>query len=50
MNWDAVLGIWDEFLAFMDRVMQWLQYVFKVEGAVWPPEDYPNIDDEKATA
>lgn len=43
INWDNFMGVWDEFLAFMDRVIQWLQYVF---GAIekWPPEDYPDID------
>ena len=42
INWDNFMNVWDEFLAFMDRVVQWLQYVF---GAIdkWPPEDYPDI-------
>lgn len=44
MNWDQFAEAWDEFLKFMDRVVQWLQYVFKVTDT-WPPEDYPNIDD-----
>ncbi len=47
MNWDGFREVWDEFLAFMDRVMQWLQFIFA--GGEWPPEDYPNIDDEKTT-
>lgn len=36
--------VWDEFLAFMDTVMQWLQFVFGVTDQ-WPPEEeYPNIN------
>ena len=49
MNWDSLLNVWDEFLAFMDRVVQWLQYVFGVIDT-WPPEEYPGIDDEKTEA
>ena len=46
MNWDNLLGVWDEFLAFMDRVVQWLQYVFGVTDE-WPPEDYEDINEKK---
>ena len=49
MNWDKLLEVWDEFLWFMDRVMKWLQYVFGVIDK-WPPDDYPDIDDEKTEA
>lgn len=48
MNWDIFLEVWDSFMAFMDRVVQWLMYLFG-EGE-WPPEDFPNIDDEKPEA
>lgn len=43
--WAEIISIWDEFLAFMDRAFQWLQYVF---GAIdtWPPVDYPDINEE----
>lgn len=45
MNWDNLMNVWNEFLAFMDRVVQWLQYVFKVNpDATWPPVDYPDIN------
>lgn len=47
MNWDAFVAIWDEFLAFMDRVVQWVKFVFTGEngydGEEWPPEEYPEI-------
>lgn len=43
MNWDNLLMVWEEFLGFMDRVVQWLQYVFGVIDE-WPPVDYPDID------
>lgn len=36
--------VWEDFLKFMDRVMQWLQYVFGVTNE-WPPEDYPDINE-----
>ena len=45
MNWDVFMGVWEDFLAFMDRVVQWLKYVFTGEGT-WPPEDYPGFDDK----
>ena len=42
------MNIWDEFLAFMDRVMQWLKFVFTGEidstDGEWPPKDYPDIN------
>ena len=37
--------VWNEFLAFMDRVVQWLVYLFSGEEGTWPPADYPGIDD-----
>lgn len=43
MDFNAFMQVWDEFLKFMDRVVQWLQYLFN--NGEWPPEDYPNIDD-----
>ena len=46
MNWDVFLSVWEDYLAFMDRVVQWLKYVFTGEGT-WPPTDYPGIDDKK---
>lgn len=42
MNWDNFMNVWDEFLKFMDTVVQWLQYVFGIIEE-WPPEDYPDI-------
>ena len=46
MNWDNVMSVWDEFLAFMDRVVQWLKWLFEgaANGEEWPPKDYPEID------
>ncbi len=44
MNWDVFMDVWEEFMWFMDRAFQWLQYVFGVTNE-WPPVDYPNIDD-----
>lgn len=44
MNWGNFEEVWDSFLNFMDRVVQWLKYVFGATDE-WPPEDYPNIDD-----
>ena len=42
------MNIWDEFLAFMDRVVQWLKFVFTGEidsaDGEWPPKDYPDIN------
>ena len=43
MNWDNLMNVWNEFLKFMDTVVQWLQYVFKITDK-WPPEEYPEID------
>lgn len=43
MNWENAVAVWEEFLNFMDRVFQWLQYVFGVTNE-WPPKDYPDID------
>ena len=46
MNWDRVEEVWGEFLAFMDRVVQWLEYVFGVTDK-WPPEDFEDINAKK---
>ena len=46
LNWDRVGEVWDEFLAFMDRVFQWLQYVFGATDE-WPPEDFGDINATK---
>lgn len=44
LDFNAFMIVWEEFLTFMDRVVQWLQYVFG-DGDKWPPEqDYPDID------
>ena len=43
MNWDNFMNVWDEFLAFMDRVVQWLKYVFNITET-WPPEEYPDFN------
>ena len=45
MNWDNLMDTWDEFLKFMDRVVQWLQYVFGVKNE-WPPVEYPDINQQ----
>ncbi len=45
MNVSRFEEVWNEFLAFMDRVVQWLVYLFSGEEGTWPPEDYPGIDD-----
>ena len=37
--------LWEDFLAFLDRTVQWLGYLFGGdENAKWPPEKYPDID------
>lgn len=46
INWDNFMNVWDEFLKFMDRVVQWLQYVFGVTDE-WPPKPYPDMDADK---
>ena len=48
MNLDVLMDVWAGFMKFMDRVVQWLQYLFV--GGEWPPEEYPGIDDEKTEA
>lgn len=48
LNWDVLMEVWDSFLEFMDRVVQWLQYVFKVTDK-WPPEEYPDVDATEPT-
>lgn len=45
MNVSRFEEVWNEFLAFMDRVVQWLVYLFSGEEGTWPPEDYPGIND-----
>lgn len=45
MNVGRFEEVWNEFLAFMDRVVQWLVYLFSGAEGTWPPDDYPNIDD-----
>lgn len=47
MNWNNFMEVWNEFLAFMDRVVQWLMFIFG--AGEWPPKDFPNIDDEATT-
>lgn len=45
LDFNAFMIVWKEFLEFMDRAVQWLQYVFGGDDAKWPPkEDYPDID------
>ena len=46
MNVGRFEEVWNEFLAFMDRVVQWLVYLFQGadEGEEWPPVDYPDIN------
>ena len=46
INWDNLMNVWDEFLKFMDKVVQWLQYVFGVTDE-WPPKPFPDIDAEQ---
>ena len=44
MNWDIVMEVWDSFMSFMDRVFQWLEFIFV--GGEWPPEEeLPDIMD-----
>ena len=44
MNWDIFMEVWDSFMSFMDRVFQWLEFIF-VTGE-WPPkEELPDIMD-----
>lgn len=40
--------LWNDFLEFLDRTVQWLLYLFGMGD--WPPQDYPNIDDEATNA
>jgi hypothetical protein len=42
MNWDNLLFVWDEILAFFDRTFQWLEFVFK--GGSWPQPPFPDIN------
>ena len=44
MNWDNFISVWDEFLAFMDRAMQWLKFLFSGSTEEWPPVDYPDFN------
>lgn len=44
MNWNVLMEVWDSYLAFMDRVVQWLMYLFSgEEDETWPPKDYPDM-------
>lgn len=47
MNWDVFMEVWESFMTFMDRVVQWLTWLFdgRANGETWPPEEYPDIDD-----
>lgn len=42
MNWDNLLFVWDEILAFFDKTFQWLKFLF-TEGK-WPQPPFPDID------
>ena len=46
MNWDVFMEVWDSFMTFMNRVVQWLQYIFGVTNE-WPPEEFPDFSEEK---
>lgn len=48
MNFGKFQELWEDFLDFMDRTVQWLLYLFG--AGEWPPADYPNIDDERTEA
>lgn len=45
MDWKGLEFVWDEILAFFDRVFQWLKYLFTDDEGGWNPEDYPTITD-----
>jgi hypothetical protein len=49
MDFGLFQEVWKEFLAFMDRVVQWLMYLFGAKKG-WPPEEYPNIDEKAENA
>ena len=40
MNWSKVEALWNEFLAFLDRVFGWLNYVV---GGAKDPYEYDNF-------
>jgi hypothetical protein len=49
MNWDAFYDLWNDFLKYMDRVVQWMKFLFTGDGDVterptWPPKDYPDFN------
>ncbi len=46
MNWNSFMEVWDEFLKFMDRVVQWLMFIFGATDK-WPPEEFPDINEGK---
>lgn len=48
MNWDVFMEVWDSYLKFMDRVVQWLKYLFAGEDSTWPPADYPDFNEPAA--
>ena len=45
MNWDVFMEVWESFMTFMDRVVQWLTWLFegRDNNETWPPEDAPNL-------
>lgn len=46
MNWDALLLVWEEFLAFMNRTFEWLEFVFT--GGNWPTDNpIPDVNEGK---
>lgn len=49
MNWPAFYELWNDFLKYMDRVVQWMKFLFTGDGDVterptWPPKDYPDFN------
>lgn len=49
INWDVFMEVWDSYLKFMDRVVQWLKFLFTGEGT-WPPADYPDFNEPTTSA
>lgn len=38
--------LWEDFLAFLDRTVQWFMYIFgAADYTEWPPKDYPDINE-----
>lgn len=48
MDWNGFYELWNDFLVYMDRCVQWLRFLFTGEGEAvkptWPPEDYPDFN------